>query len=187
MGLNSNKGLRNSNVLFLTNSHQYQPFKDGCIDVNLPTLENIKLFIFSPADYPYMWLKYIEGLTREYTRIGASSILDLESLESPDSVPLAVLAIVEGDVVAGVRLHNSIAKAEDAFILQEMASGNPELLEESIKGWLPEKVIEPKGVWVQSTHSTRKQSINLMARSAIYGTLILEARYLVCSFPVSVN
>ncbi len=183
MGLSSNKNLLTSNVLFLSNSHQYQSFKHDYIEVKLPTHQEIKLFIFNPSDYPYMWLKYVEGLTREYTRIGASSVLDLKALESPGCVPLAMLAIADGDVVAGVRLHQPIAKPDDSFIIHEMEAGNSTLLKKYIKSWIPEKVIEPKGVWVQSTHSTRKVALGLMARAAVYGALIMEARYLIYSFP----
>ncbi|MGB1256955.1 MAG: Rv1355c family protein [Thiolinea sp.] len=168
--------------------HHFQPFTQGHIDIKLPLPNSdIRLFIFKPVQYPYLWIKYLEGLKREYTRMGVEHILDIERLSNPVSTSLAMLAIIDGEVLAGIRFHGPLKRSAPATVLKEMAAGNPELLKECIDGWLPENVNEPKGLWINTQTSARKRLLQLMARCVIYGSLILDCRYAICTSPKNIT
>ena len=153
-------------------------FKQGRIDVTLPAPNaDISLFVFIPSDYPYLWMKYIDGLTREYGRIGAGHILDMNELNNPESASLAILGIIDGEIVSGCRLLDGIKSAKDCTAYSEMSGGNQDLLAEYLSDWLPEKIVEPKGLWLDTRHPAKKRLVSLMSRCGIYGAALLGARY----------
>ena len=169
-------------------AHDYEPFRKGCIDVKLPAPNSdIRLFIFYPADYPYLWEKYLEGLQREYRRLGVSHILDMEMLENPESAVMGVLVIIEGEIVSGMRFQGPVRKAEEAFIYNEMAGGNQKLLRQYLEDWIPEKVIEAKGLWLETRHSARKRILQSISRSIVYGAALLGARYVTSASAASMT
>lgn len=171
-----------------TEAHDYEPFRRGHLDVQLPIPNSdIRLFIFCPADYPYLWAKYLEGLQREYGRIGVDHILDMKTLNNPESAAMCVLAIINGDVVSGLRLHDNIYKFDQASVYNEMAEGNQNLLKKLLEEWIPEKVIEPKGLWLETRHPSRKRLLQSIIRSSIYGAVLLGARYIPCTSPANMT
>ena len=178
---------------FLTNdfssadSYDYVPFRRGSIDVNLPVPNSdIRLFIFNPIDYPYLWAKYLEGLQQEYGRIGVDHILDMEVLSNPASASMCILAIVDGDIVSGMRFHGPLLKAQQASVYKEMAGGDQALLQSYLEEWIPEKVVEGKGLWLATKHPARKRILQSMARSSIYGAALLGARYIPGTSPANI-
>lgn len=169
-------------------AHDYEPFRKGSIDVKLPAPNSdARLFIFYPADYPYLWKKYLEGLQREYGRLGVSHILDMETLDNPETAPLGVLVIIDGEIVAGMRFQGPVRKAEDAFIYSEMAGGDQALLKQYLEEWIPEKVIEAKGLWLETRHPARKRILQTISRSIVYGAALLGARYVTSASAASMT
>ena len=165
-------------------AHDYEPFRKGRLDVNLPVPNSdIRLFIFNPADYPYLWVKYLEGLQRAYGRMGVSHILDMKELRNPDSAAMGILAIINGEIVAGLRFHPSQLKAKETYVYHEMQDGNQALLEQYLKEWLPEKMLEAKGLWLTTRHPARKRILHTMVRSSVYGAALFGARYIPCTSP----
>ena len=168
-------------------AHDYEPFQQGCLDVRLPAPNSdIRLFFFEPASYPYLWVKYIDGLRREYSRIGVHHILDLETLSNPNSSTLCVLAIIKRKIVSGMRFHGPLRKVDEASVYSEMSGGNQELLKQRLESWIPEKVVEGKGLWLVTKHPARKRVLQSMARSSLYGTALLGARYIPGTSPANI-
>lgn len=183
-----------ANDLFLNSSfpaidvHQFQPFDRGHIDVKMPAPNtDIRLFIFNPVDYPYLWVKYLAGLKREYSRMNVSHILDMNSLNDPASTDMAMLAIINGEIISGLRFHARLKRAEDATVYKEMAGGNLPLLSKYLERWIPENVIEPKGLWINSPSGARKRVLHLMARCGVYGAALMDCRYSICTSPKSIT
>ena len=169
-------------------AHDYEPFHQGCIDVKLPIPNSdIRLFIFNPSDYPYLWTKYLEGLQREYGRIGVDHILDMETLNNPASAAMGVLAIIDGKIVSGMRFQGPLRKAIEASVYKEMAGGDQALLKQLLEEWIPEKVVEGKGLWLATKHPARKRILQSMARSSIYGAALLGARYAPGTSPSNIS
>ncbi|MGB1311192.1 MAG: Rv1355c family protein [Leucothrix sp.] len=169
-------------------THNYVPFRQGSIDVKLPVPNaDMRLFIFHPADYPYLWAKYLEGLQREYSRIGVDHILDMKTLNNPESAVMAVLVIIDGEVVSGIRFHSPLRKVSNASVYQEMAMGDQELLKQHLQSWIPEKAIEAKGLWLDVRHPSRKRILQSITRSIIYGAALYGARYIPCTSPASMT
>lgn len=184
--------MRQSNAkdLFLNSSfpsvetHQFRPFRQGSIDVKMPSPNaDIRLFIFKPVDYPYLWVQYLNGLKREYSRMRVDHILDMSMLSNPASTDLGMLAIVDGEIVSGIRFHKGVKKAENATVYKEMMGGNTDLLKEYLEKWIPEGIVEPKGLWLTPQSQARKRLLPLMARCGIYGAALLDCRYTVCTSP----
>jgi len=180
--------------LFLNSSfpaidaHQFQPFATGHIDVKMPSPNtDIRLFIFNPADYPYLWVRYLAGLQREYKRMNVSHILDMDMLNDPTSTDLCMLSIIDGEIVSGLRFHAHLRRAEDATVCREMADGDLPLLKAYLEQWIPENVIEPKGLWLNTQSSARKRVLHLMARCGIYGAVLMDCRYSVCTSPKNIT
>lgn len=170
------------------NAHQFQPFHRGHIDVTLPSPNtDIRLFIFNPVDYPYLWVKYLEGLQREYSRMKVDHILDMDVLNNPASTEMVMLAIVNSEIVSGLRFHSSLKKAENASVYKEMAGGDLSLLKDYLESWIPERVAEPKGLWLNTKSPVRKRVLHLMARCGIYGAALLDCRYSVCTSPKNIT
>jgi len=184
---------RTAQEIFLNSSfssieaHDYEPFRRGHLDVRLPVPNSdIRLFIFCPADYPYLWTKYLEGLQREYARIGVDDILDMQTLNNPESAAMGVLAIIDGEIVSGMRFHRPLRKVEEASVYSEMAEGNQAMLKQLLEAWIPEKVVEAKGLWLVTKHPARKRILHSMARSSIYGSVLLGARFIPGTSPANV-
>ena len=166
----------------------YQPFRNGHLNVKLPTPNSdIHLFIFNPVDSTALWAKYLHGLEREYGRMGVDHILDIDVLNDPASSTLAMVALLDGDVVAGMRFHGPLFKADCALVLKEMTDGNIPLLKEYIKDWLPESISEPKGLWVDIRSKARKRLLQLMGRCSVYGAALLGCRYSICTSPKNIT
>ncbi|RVU86431.1 Rv1355c family protein [Leucothrix sargassi] len=182
-----------SNDLFLQNdmtasAHEYRPFMAGHIDVKLSAEDaDIRLFIFKPADYPYLWLKYLDGLQREYRRMGVSHILDIENLKNPGAYRVAMIAIMGGEVVAGLRCNGPIRKTEHVSAYTEMADGNQSYIKEYINERLVDGIAEPKGLWVDLNSSARERLTQLMGRCMIYSAALLDCRYAICTSAKKMN
>ena len=164
--------------------YDYEPFHKGRIDVQLPAPNSeMRLFIFNPFDYPYLWSKYLEGLQREYGRMGVGHILDLDMLNKPDSVAMCVLGVINEEIISGIRFHGPLRSVEEASVCKEMGEGNVDLLKEYVASWIPEKVVEPKGLWLDVKHASRECIVQSMSRSIIYGAALLGARYAAYTSP----
>jgi len=169
-------------------AHEYQPFMSGHIDVKLTAEDaDIRLFIFKPSDYPYLWLKYVEGLQREYRRMGVSHILDVDVLKDPKFFQLAMIAIMGGEVVAGLRCNGPLRKASHAAAFEEMTGGNQAFVKEYLEVRLPESIAEPKGLWVDLNSSARERLTQLMSRCMIYSAALLDCRYSICTSAKKMN
>ena len=95
-----------------TQTHKHQLFENGYLDVKLKSSKpDTRLFIFTPADFPYMWIKYIEGMEGGYAAENINLAHDINTLKNPSSASLAVLVIINGEIVAGLRLHDSLITA----------------------------------------------------------------------------
>ncbi|PWQ93578.1 Rv1355c family protein [Leucothrix arctica] len=169
-------------------AHEYQPFMAGHIDVKLAGADSdIRLFIFKPSDYPYLWLKYVEGLQREYNRMGVSHILDLKILKDPKFFRIAMIAIMGGEVVAGLRCSGPIRKVSHAAAYEEMADGNQAFVSEYLEERMAENIAEPKGLWVDLNSSARERLTQLMSRCMIYSAALLDCRYSICTSAKKMN
>jgi len=99
----------------VVDDYDYEPFHKGRIDVQLPSPNSeMRLFIFNPYDYPYLWSKYIEGLQREYGRMGVDHILDIEMLNKPESVAMCILGVINGEIISGIRFHGPLRSVDEA-------------------------------------------------------------------------
>jgi molybdopterin/thiamine biosynthesis adenylyltransferase len=166
----------------------YQPFRNGQLIVKLPAPNSdVQLYIFNPTDSPALWAKYLHGLEREYGRMGVDHILDMDDLNNPASSDLAMVALLDCDVLAGMRFHGPLFKANDALVLKEMTDGNIPLLQEYIKDWLPENIAEPKGLWIDVRSKARKRLLQLMGRCSVYGAALLGCRYSICTSPKNIT
>lgn len=155
-----------------------ETFSRGRIDVQLSAPNSdIRLFIFNPIDYPYLWVKYLEGLEREYGRMGVGHILDMDELNNPESAALAMLGVIDGEIVSGARILGPVKNAKNCTAYKEMEGGNQELLEEYLTEWIPDSVVEPKGLWLNVRHPAKKRIVSLMSRCGIYGAALLGARF----------
>ncbi len=169
-------------------AHEYQPFMAGHIDVKLSTEDSdIRLFIFKPSDYPYLWIKYVEGLQREYKRMGVSHILDGNVLKDPKFSRIAMIAIMGGEVVAGLRCNGPLRKVRHVAAYQEMADGNQPFVRKFLEERFAENIAEPKGLWVDLNSSARERLTQLMSRCMIYSAALLDCRYSICTSAKKMN
>jgi tRNA A37 threonylcarbamoyladenosine dehydratase/nitroreductase len=58
-----------------------------------------------------------------------------------------------------------------------MEGGKQELLEKYLTEWIPDSVVEPKGLWLNTSHPAKKRIVSLMSRCGIYGAALLGARF----------
>ncbi|MHA7649181.1 hypothetical protein ACX9NE_06370 [Mycobacterium sp. ML4] len=128
-----------------------------------------RLVVSQPSLDPTLWIEYLQGALRSYTKHGVERTLNLESITDGSDTQLFFAAVDNyGRVVGGARAVGPLGSPDDshAVVEWEGSPGAP-AVRKMISDRVPFGVVEVKSAWADGDSPQRDAIATALARTAL--------------------